>query len=439
MEWWVAFLLIMGAFFVLVMLAVPIVFAFFAVNIVFVVFLQGEAGLELMIDGIYGSLTTFTLLPITMFILMGEVLFRSGIAFKMIDTIDQWLGNLPGRLSLLAVASGTLLATLSGASIGTTAMLGSALIPSMIERGYKKTMIIGPILGSGGLAIMIPPSALGVILAVLAQVSIGKLLIAIIIPGLLLALSYVIYIVGRCTLDPSLAPRYRKDRMPVPERIRQTLLYVVPAGTIIFLVIGVVFVGWATPTEAAALGTAGSFVLAFLYRGLSWDVVRQALLSTLRISVMVLVILAAAQTFTQILAFTGSNRYLPQWATSLPLGPLGIIIMMHVVTLILGGPIGGVPLMMITVPVFLPVVKALGYDPIWFCVVLLINVELAQITPPFGILLYVLKGIAPPGTTMSEITAASWPITFCQIVVMAAIILYAPLAMWLPSVMLPPK
>jgi tripartite ATP-independent transporter DctM subunit len=436
MEWWVAFLLIMGSFFVLVMLAVPIVFAFFAVNVVFVLIIQGEAGLELMVDGVYGGLTVFTLLPITLFILMGEVLFRSGIAFKMIDTIDQWLGNLPGRLSLLAVASGTLLATLSGASIGTTAMLGSALMPTMMERGYKKTMIIGPIVGSGGLAIMIPPSALGVILAVLAQVSIGKLLIAIIIPGVLLALSYVLYIIGRCALDPTLAPRYRKERMPLPERIRQTLIYVVPAATIIFLVIGVVFLGVATPTEAAALGTAGSFVLAFVYRGLSRDVVRKALLSTLRISVMVLVILAAAQTFTQILAFTGSNRYLPQWATSLPLGPLGIIVMMHAVTLILGGPIGGVPLMMITVPVFLPVVKALGYDPIWFCVVLLINVELAQITPPFGILLYVLKGIAPSGTTMGEIVSASWPIILCQLAVMAAIILWAPLAMWLPGQML---
>lgn len=438
MEWWVAFLLIMGSFVALVMLAVPVVFAFLGVNIVFLVVFMGEPGLELMISSTYRSLAEFTLLPITLFILMGEVLFRSGIAFKMIDTIDQWLGNLPGRLSLLAVGSGTLLATLSGASIGTTAMLGSTLMPTMLERGYKKSMIIGPIIGSGGLAIMIPPSALGVILAVLASVSVGKLLIAIIIPGLLLALSYCIYIVARCALDPSLAPRYRKDRLPLRERLRQTLLYVLPAGTIIFLVIGVVFLGVASPTEAAALGTAGSFALAFLYRGLSWEVVRQALLSTLRISVMVLVILAAAQAFTQLLAYTGTNRFLPGWAASLPLGPLGIIVMMHLVTLVLGGPIGGVPLMMITVPVFMPVVKVLGYDPIWFCVVLLINVELAQITPPFGILLYVMKGAAP-GTSMGEIVSAAWPIILCQIAVMAAIILYAPLAMWLPSVMLPPR
>ncbi len=436
MEWWLAFIVIMGAFFALVFLAVPVVFAFFAVNIVFLFVFMGEPGLELMIDSVYGSLTVFTLLPITLFILMGEVLFRSGIAMKMIETIDQWLGNLPGRLSLLAVASGTLLATLSGASIGTTAMLGSTLVPSMAERGYKKTMILGPILGSGGLAIMIPPSALGVILAVLANVSVGKLLVAIIVPGLMLALSYCVYIVGRCSLDRSLAPTYRVDPAPLGARLRLTLTYVIPAATIIFLVIGVVFIGVATPTEAAALGTAGSFILAVCYRGLTWQIVEKSLVSTLRISVMVLVILAASQAFTQLLAYTGTNRFMPAWTASLPLEPLGIIVMLHVVTLILGGPIGGVPLMMITVPVFMPIVKTLGYDPIWFCVVLLINVELAQITPPFGILLYVMKGVAPPGTSMREITASAMPIILCQLAVMALIILFSPFALWLPSLML---
>src|SRR3990172_7660561 len=189
MEWWLASLLLMGAFFLLIILGVPIVHGFFSVNIVFLFVFMGEAGLELMIDSIYGSLTVFVLLPITLFILMGEVMFRSGIAMRMIDTLDKWLGNVPGRLALLAVGSGTLLATLSGASIGATAMLGSTLPPAMQARGYKPKMSIGPLLGSGGLAVMIPPSALGVILAVIASVSVGKLLIAIIIPGLLLGLS----------------------------------------------------------------------------------------------------------------------------------------------------------------------------------------------------------------------------------------------------------
>jgi tripartite ATP-independent transporter DctM subunit len=395
---------------------------------------MGDAGLELLIDSIYGSLAVFVLLPITLFILMGEVLFRSGIAMQMVDTLDRWLGRLPGRLALLAVGSGTLLATLSGASIGTTAMLARTLSPAMEARGYKKTMSIGPLLGSGGLAIMIPPSALGVILAVIASVSVGKLLIAIVIPGLLLALSYVVYVVGACSLDRSLAPRYQVAPTPLKEKLWLTLKYVLPLSTIIFLVTGVMFIGVATPTEAAALGTAGAFVLASCYRGLSWKITKEALVSTLKISVMVLVILAGAQAFTQLLAYTGSTRYLAQWAGSLPIPAIWVVVMMHFVTLLLGGPIGGIPLIMMTIPIFMPVVKALGYDPIWFCVAMLLNVELAQITPPFGVLLYVVKGIVP-NTSMAQITRAAVPIVICHLVVMALLIFVPPLSLWLPGLM----
>jgi tripartite ATP-independent transporter DctM subunit len=434
MEWYWAFALIMGSFFLLIILGVPVVFAFFAVNLVFLTVFMGEAGLELLIDSIYGSLSVFVLLPITLFILMGEVLFRSGIAMQMVDALDKWLGRLPGRLALLAVGSGTLLATLSGASIGTTAMLARTLSPAMEARGYHKTMSIGPLLGSGGLAIMIPPSALGVILAVIASVSVGKLLIAIVIPGLLLAVSYVVYVVGACTLNPSLAPQYQVISTPLREKLWLTLKYVLPLSTIIFLVTGVMFIGVATPTEAAALGTAGAFVLASFYRGLSWSITREALFSTLRISVMVLVILAGAQAFTQLLAYTGSTRYLAQWAASLPIPAIWVVVMMHFVTLLLGGPIGGIPLIMMTIPIFMPVVKALGYDPIWFCVAMLLNVELAQITPPFGVLLYVVKGIVP-NTSMAQITRAAVPIVICHLVVMALIIFVPPLSLWLPGLM----
>lgn len=434
MEWYWAFLLLMGSFFSLIILGVPVVFAFFGVNVVFLALFMGDAGLELLIDSIYGSLSVFVLLPITLFILMGEVLFRSGIAMQVVDTLDKWLGRLPGRLALLAVGSGTLLSTLSGASIGTTAMLARTLSPAMEARGYSKTMSIGPLLGSGGLAIMIPPSALGVILAVIASVSVGKLLIAIIIPGLLLALVYLVYVVGACTLDRSLAPHYEVAPTPFREKLWLTLKYVVPLSVIIFLVTGVMFIGVATPTEAAALGTGGAFVLAAFYQGLSWKITREALFSTLRISVMVLVILAGAQAFTQLLAYTGSTRHLAQWAGSLPIPAIWVVVMMHVVTLLLGGPIGGIPLIMMTIPVFLPVVKALGYDPIWFCVAMLLNVELAQITPPFGVLLYIVKDIVP-NTTMAQVTRAALPIVVCHLVLMALIIGVPALSLWLPSLM----
>ena len=219
MEWYTAFSLLMASFFVLVLLGVPVVFAFFGTNVIFLGYFMGAGGFELLIDSVYGSLSVFVLLPITMFILQGEILFRTGLVTKMIDALDSWMGAVPGRLALLAVGSGTILASLSGASIGTTAMLTRTLAPAMQERGYSKKMSVGPLLGSGGLAVMMPHSALGVILAVIAGVSVGKLLIAIIIPGFLLALCYVIYIVGVCAIDPNEAPKYTAKKVPLNERL----------------------------------------------------------------------------------------------------------------------------------------------------------------------------------------------------------------------------
>ena len=261
MEWYAAFSLLMASFFVLVLLGVPVVFAFFGTNVIFLGYFMGAAGFELLIDSVYGSLSVFVLLPITMFILQGEILFRTGLVTKMIDALDSWLGAVPGRLALLAVGSGTILASLSGASIGTTAMLTRTLAPAMQERGYSKKMSVGPLLGSGGLAVMMPHSALGVILAVIAGVSVGKLLIAIIIPGFLLALCYVIYIVGVCAIDPNEAPKYVAKKVPLNERLVLTVKYVVPLTVLIVAMIAVIFFGVATPTEAASLGTFASFAL----------------------------------------------------------------------------------------------------------------------------------------------------------------------------------
>lgn len=434
MEWYTAFLLLMGSFFSLVLMGVPVVFSFFGVNIVFLGYFMGSSGFELFIDSMYGSLSNFVLLPITLFILMGEIMFRTGIANRMIATLDTWLSDVPGRLSLLSVGSGALLATLSGASIGSTAMLTRTLAPMMQRQGYSTAMTIGPLLGSGGIAILIPPSALGVILAVIAGVSVGKLLIAIVIPGLLLVTAFVIYVVGRCIIDKNAAPRYATEKVPVKERLVLTAKYVLPLSIVIFFVIGTVFLGIATPTEAAALGTLGAFLLTIVYRACTWAAMKEALVSTMRTSVMVLAILAASQAFTQLLAYTGATQELVTWASALNISPMLLVILMHFITLLLGGPIGGVPLIMMTVPIFLPIVNSLGYDPIWFCVVMLINVELAQITPPFGILLFVVKGILP-SIPFRDIIKAAVPIILCNIVVMGLVIAFSDLALWLPRQM----
>src|SRR5690606_7528718 len=293
---------------------------------------------------------------------------------------------------------------------------------------------IGPLLGSGGVAILIPPSALGVILAVVAGVSVGKLLVAIVIPGILLVLALIVYVVGRCALDSTAAPKFDSERVPVKQRLVLTAKYVLPLSVVIFFVIGTVFLGIATPTEAAALGVLGAFALTVVYGACTWTAMKEALISTMRTSVMVLAILAASQAFTQLLAYTGATQELVAWASALNISPLLLVILMHLITLILGGPLGGVPLIMMTVPVFLPIVNSLGYDPIWFCVVMLVNVELAQITPPFGILLYVVKGILPD-ITFRDIIKAALPIIACNVVLMALIIGIPDLALWLPRQM----
>jgi len=435
-EWPFILLIIFGALVILMATGMPVAFCFMLINVVGVYMLfGGTAGLEQLILSIYSSLATFVLLPVPLFILMGEVTFQSGLGTNIIDIVDKWLGRLPGRISLLAVGSGSLLSALTGASIASTSLLGSVLVPEMEKRDYKKAMSLGPILGSGGLAIMIPPSSLAIILGAIGEISVGKILVAIVVPGLVIAALYAIYIIGRCWLQPSIAPAYETPPVPLSEKIIATVKYVLPIGFIFFLVVGVIFIGVATPSEAAATGTLGVFMIAFLYRRLNWEVVKKSIAGTLRISGMILLIIAGAKAFSQILSFTGASRGLVEVATSLPITPVLIVIMMQVIILFLGGFMEVVAIMMITLPVFVPTIVVLGVDPVWFAVLVLLNIEMAMTTPPFGINLFVMKGVAPRDTTMGDIYRAALPFLGCDLVAMALIIAFPAVALWLPGLM----
>ena len=328
-----------------------------------------------------------------------------------------------------------MLSALTGASIASTSLLGAVLVPEMEKRDYKKAMSLGPILGSGGLAIMIPPSSLAVLLGAIGEISVGKILVAIIVPGLLMAALYAIYIIGRCRLQPTIAPTYETLPVPLSEKIIATIKYVLPIGIIFFLVVGVIFTGVATPSEAAATGTLGVFIIAFLYRRLNWEVVKKSIAGTLRISGMILLIIAGAKAFSQILSFTGASRGLVEFATSLPVTPVFIVIIMQVIILFLGGFMEVVAIMMITLPVFVPTILVLGFDPVWFAVLVLLNIEMAMTTPPFGINLFVMKGVAPRDTTMGDIYRAALPFLGCDLVAMALIIAFPAAALWLPGLM----
>ena len=435
MEWWLILIVIFASLMCLFLIGVPVAFSFLFINILGVYFLMGgEAGFSQLVRSIHRSVSTFALLPVPLFVLMGEVMFRSGIATKMMDTLDKWLGRIPGRLSLLAVGGGTIFSTLSGSAMAGCAMLGSVLVPEMEKRGYKKPMSIGPILGSGGLAIMIPPSALGVLLASLSQMSVGGMLVAIVIPGILMATLYAAYIIIRCHLQPGLAPTYEIESVSLAEKFVLTVKYILPLGSIVFLVIGLMFLGVATPTESAALGAIGCYILLFIYKGWDWKTIVDSVSHTLRITVMMFMIMTGAMAFSQIMAFSGASLGLVQLAAELNLHPMLILIFMQIILLFMGIFMEPLTIMMVTLPIYLPIVKNLGFHPLWFGTIMLINMEMATTTPPFGLVLFVMKGVAPPDTTMADIYRAGFPFLICDAVAMGLVMAFPGLALYLPSI-----
>lgn len=435
MEWQLWLLIIFGILLILMLTGMPIALCFFLINIFgMYFFFGGLMGLQNLVDSVYTSLNSFILLPIPLFILMGDIMFQSGIAPTLIQVIGKWMGRLPGRLSLLAVAAGTLLSTLTGTSIASVAMLGSTLVPEMEAHGYKKPMSLGPILGSGGLAMLIPPSALAVLCGAIGEISISRILIGIIFPGLLVAGLMATYIISRCILQPELAPRYDVKKIPLPEKLLETVKYVLPQGFIIFAVIGLMFLGIASPSEAAACGAIGTCIVAACYRRLSWAIVRKATFSSLNVTGMILLIMGGAQAFSQVLAFTGASAGLAEFATKLPVHPIVIFIAMQIIILFLGCLMDVVSIMMITLPIFVPVVRELGFSDVWFAIVYLMNIEIAGISPPFGLSLFVMKSVAPKDTTMGDVYNSVIPFIFCSLAAMILIGFFPQIALWLPGI-----
>lgn len=431
MNWWEPILYTFGGLTVLLALGMPVAFAFILVNIVGIIVLQGWGRpMEQMALSMYSSVNSFTLSPIPLFVLMGELLWHSKVAFRALEVMEKLLGRVPGRLSVLTICTGTIFSSLSGSTMANTAMLGTALLPEMERRGYARAMSIGPILASGGLAMMIPPSALGVILASLAGLSIGKILIGAMLPGLMMAVGYIGYVVIRCTLQPELTPAYVTDDVAWRERMVAVVKYLLPLGLIVFLVTGLIVLGVSTPTESAALGCLGTIVVIAGYRALNLQVMRDSLLGTLKVTGMMMAILVGAIGFSQILAYSGATRGLLAWVTELPVSPIGIVILCMLVVLFLGTFLEQIAIMLITLPILMPVMHALGFDLIWFGILMLINLQMALTTPPFGLLLFVMKGVAPPDVKMKEIYLSCLPFLIVDGIVLALLLAFPGIVTW---------
>ena len=474
MEWYWLLLALLGTILFLMFIGVPVGIAFLMVCTFTAFHLYGRfdtmddnvgAAIVQLTDNAFSNMANFAIVPIPMFLLMGELFFHTGLARRMFNAIERLLGRLPARLSYVTVGGGTALATLSGSSMGATALLGTLMVPEMSARGYKKSMSIGPILGTGGLAMLIPPSALAVLLGTIAEIDIGKLLIAGILPGLILATFYVLLIFVRATLDPQAAPAYEVEEISLLGRAKLFLIDVAPMVSVIIMVIALIMWGVATPSEAAAYGCVGVILLSLVYlllvplarwmfsRGEERAAAGRAIVrfvpdfaaafwksmwGAARVTVVALLILLGSSLFSNVLAASGASVALIEWVTNFDVSAYVMLAMMLCILLLLGMFMDQLAMMLLTVPIFFPVIAGLDFGmelpvkQIWFGVIMLLAMEISFTTPPFGLLLFVMQGVAPPGTTFGEICMAAIPFMLCAVLLVVLIIGFPSIAVWLP-------
>jgi tripartite ATP-independent transporter DctM subunit len=434
MAWYWVAVILFGSALGLMMLGIPVAVGFFITNVIAaVLFMGGGAGIQQIINNGFGAMTNFALVPIPMFLFMGELFYHTGLATRCFNAADKLLGNIRGRLAYVTLIGGTAYAGPAGSSMGACALLGRLMVPEMIKRGYSKYLSLGPIMGVGGLAVIIPPSALTVLLATLGRTDVGDLLVAGVVPGLLLATMYGVLIWVWTIVDPDAAPMYAAATVSRREKLRLFFVDVVPMIVIIVFSVLIMTTGWSTPTEAAALGAVSVIVLAMCYGEMTWKAFIKSLDGTLRVTVMAFLVILGSATFAQVLAFTGASSGLMNWAIGFDVTPLQMLLIMIGVIIFLGSFMDPLSKMLLTAPIFFPLAKSLGFDLTWFGLIMLLSLEVGYTTPPFGLLLFVMKGVSPPGTTMRDIYLAGMPFIACVLLLIGLIIIFPPLAIWLPA------
>ena len=433
MIWYEVCALMIGLVLVFMVLGFHVAFAFLAADIIGVwIFMGGWVGVYQLVANGATAVYSFLLVAIPLFIVMGELFFRSGLSKRAFDALDKLLGNVPARLSYITVAGGTICAAMSGSSLANTAMLGSVMLPEGTRRGYEKRFIIGPLLGSGGLAILIPPSILMVLLGSIGRIDVGSLLLAGAVPGIVLAVLYAVTIFAMAKLDPTAVPTYAVERVGFTEKMGIAVTDLAPLFLVIFAVVGTIIMGIATPSESAAFGVLAVLILMPFYRCFSWSAIAKALEAGLRTSVMIFIIIVGSATFSQILAYSGAVSGLVKWATSFDFSVYVMLTVIFMVLLICGLFLDAISTMLLTVPIFLPIVQHMDFNVVLFGVIMIISLEIGSITPPFGLALFIMHGVADGRVTLMEICLASLPFLGCSLLLVILIVLFPDIALYLP-------
>ncbi len=386
----------------------------------------------LLANSLWNSLNSWSLTALPLFILMGEILFRTSISTKLLNGLVPWLSNIPGRLLHINVVACSLFAAVSGSSAATTATVGKITLDDLSKRGYDRSLAIGSLAGAGTLGFLIPPSLIMIIYGVLSDTSIGKLFSGGIIPGLLLASFYSLYIGIRAKMNPEAVPA--ADRKYTFAEKLIALKELMPVIALILVVLGGIYLGITTPTEAAAIGVLGSLILAAAYRNLSWQNFREALLQAVQTSCMICLIIAGAAFLAQVVGFVGIARGISSYIASLNMSPYLLLLVLGLMYLVLGMILDGISIVVMTLPIVLPIVLAAGFDPLWFGIYLVIMVELSQITPPVGFSLFVIQGISYE--PVSYIIRSTLPFLIIMILMVVLLAIFPDLVLFLPNQMI---
>ena len=431
-------LMMFPALLVLIFLGIPVAYSLMGISLVFGIMRFGDKAVFQFVTKVQDVAGNYVLAALPLFIFMGAMLEKSGIAERLFEAIHMWTRRLPGGLAVGSILMGVVFAAASGVVGATETVIGLLAIPIMMSHSYDKRLISGTICAGGSLGTIIPPSVLVIILAPVADVSVGDLFAGIMFPGSIMAGLFILYVLVICTIDPSRAPFKAQDG-PLPtmgERIVKTLFALVPPLILIFVVLGTILLGWATATEAAACGAIGAVLLTAIYGNCSVRTVATALRQTMLITAMVLTILLAGNMFAGVFITSGGLGATNNVLAAAELGPWGTLALILFITFIAGFILDLVSVILIVIPIAIPIIKIAGFDPVWFCILFLVMLQTSYLTPPMAPSIFYLRGISPPEIKLRHMYWGVIPFIVMQLLTLALVLAFPQLALWLPSQLL---
>ncbi len=430
-------LFILIGMFVLLIAGLPMAFVTGTMAVVVSLMLWGPSSLEIVLNRVTGFMKSYIFIAGPMFILMATVLQKSGVVEDLFRAVRVWFGPVGGGLAVTSILVGTIMAAMSGIIGAAVVSLTLMALPIMLRYNYSKQIALGSIMAGGGLGTLIPPSIVFVLYGMVTGASVGRLFMGGVFPGLLLSLSYCGYVVIRAIINPKVAPPAPPEETQIPflQKLALAKGLILPV-LIIFMVLGSIYAGLATPTEAGAVGSIGAFLSAIVHRKLNWKLVKESAYQTIEATCMMAWLAFGSLALVSVYGLAGGTEFIKTIMLALPVSPLGIIVVMMLIIIFLGMIIDWLGILFLTIPLFIPIVIALGFDPVWFGVLFVMNIQMAYMSPPFGQGMFYVKGVAPPEISMLDIVKSVWPFLGIQFAALMLVVFIPQIALWLPNQMI---